>query len=181
MKGNTRLHAACKTGHTAAVHLLLEKGAKINARRKDDGRTPLHEACSHGHLDTAQFLLEKGADVNARDTWGATPLHATCGVWWGHELDLARLLLDHGADINAKTDAGDTPLHLACLHSHSTIARFLIEAGADVNARGESGRSPLDLALELPTDNPAREEILDLFRQYAPEQVMEAYCTQEAI
>ncbi len=32
--------------------------------------------------------------------------------------------------------------------------------------------------MSLPKDNPAREEILDLFREHHPELVMEAYCKQ---
>ncbi|OPY01452.1 MAG: Ankyrin repeat protein [Syntrophorhabdus sp. PtaB.Bin047] len=176
--GNTPFHEACRFGHPDIVRLLLEKGAKVNARRKDDGHTPLHEACMHGHVDAASLLIEKGAKVNAKNTWGATPFHAACATG---ELDLARLLLEHGADLESRTDADITALHWACMYGHPDIVRLLIEKGADVNARDEAGRSPLDLALELPTDNPAREEILDLFRQYAPEQVMEAYCTQEAI
>jgi len=33
--------------------------------------------------------------------------------------------------------------------------------------------------LRWPIDQHSREEILDLFRQYAPEAVMEAYCSPE--
>jgi hypothetical protein len=32
------------------------------------------------------------------------------------------------------------------------------------------------MVLQLSPENPAREEILDLFREYAPETVMEGFC-----
>jgi hypothetical protein len=89
-----------------------------------------------------------------------------------------REFLDAGADVNALNEHGRTPLHEACLQRHTAIARLLLDAGADVNARNDDGETPLDLAMELPPDIPAREKLLDLFREYAPEMVMEAYCTQ---
>jgi len=32
-------------------------------------------------------------------------------------------------------------------------------------------------AMSLPPDNPAREEIIELFREYAPSLVMKTWCT----
>ena len=104
-----------------------------------------------------------------------TPLHEACGQ--GHTATV-QLLLEAGADVNARHRRGHTPLHWACEQRHPDVARLLLDAGADVNARDEAGRTPLDLAMQLPSDHPAREEILDLFREYAPELVMEAWCTQ---
>lgn len=51
----------------------------------------------------------------------------------------------------------------------------------DVNVEDDNSITPLDLvlALNLKPDNPAREEIIDLFREYAPELVLEQFCTQE--
>ena len=48
----------------AIVHILLEKGADINAQGGDYGNA-LHAASERGHLDTVQILLEKGANINA--------------------------------------------------------------------------------------------------------------------
>lgn len=69
--------------------------------------------------------------------------------WALFDLDIARLLLEHGADPAAPEIHGV----------------FLLD-------------SPLVATLRRPPDDPHREKILDLFREYAPEAVMEAYCTQ---
>jgi hypothetical protein len=49
---------------------------------------------------------------------------------------------------------------------------LLLDRGADVNIRDALEETALDKILRWPIEQPSREEILDLFRQYAPEQVM---------
>lgn len=140
------------------------------------GYTPLHEACERGNPDTARLLIDAGADVNARDRVGYIPLHLAC-LESGNP-DTARLLLEHGTDVNARDGRGWASLHYASAGGHTDIARILLEKGAEVNVKDEVGRTPLTLAMELSPSNPAREQILDLFREHHPELVMEAWCTQ---
>lgn len=134
----------------------------------------LARACESGNIEAIRLLLAAGADVNARRKNGSTPLHCACAE--GHTA-IVRLLLEHGADIGARNDDGHSPLHIACFHGRTDIIRLLMEKGADVNARDEADWTPLDMALNLEADNPAREEILDLFREHHPDLVMEAWCT----
>jgi uncharacterized protein len=47
------------------VNLLLERGADVNARRRD-GMTALHAAAYRGHLKVIRRLLEAGADTSIR-------------------------------------------------------------------------------------------------------------------
>ena len=112
--------------------------------------------------------------MNAKDIQGWTPLHEAAEAG---RTDIVQLLLDAGADVEASDKYGRTPLHTACEFGNTTTVQLLLEQGADPNARNKWDRTPLDLTL-LKTDDPQREEIIELFRQYAPEMVMETYCTQ---
>jgi hypothetical protein len=76
----TVLHLASAYGLTSVVQLLLEKGAKLEARDKQ-GQTPLHYAVKankyrsrwYGNIETALCLSEKGARYNTRDRSGRSP------------------------------------------------------------------------------------------------------------
>jgi len=77
------LGLACFFGHTAAVDLLLERGAAVNTPSKNTMRVqPLNSAVAGQHLEIARLLLEHGADPNARQGEDFTPLHG-CSKWPG--------------------------------------------------------------------------------------------------
>jgi hypothetical protein len=63
--GFTTLMMAAATNHADIVTLLLEKGAKINAKGPD-GETALGGAVVEGYVDVVKLLIAKGADPNAR-------------------------------------------------------------------------------------------------------------------
>lgn len=71
--GRTPLHLAATHCRIDAAKLLLDKGAKIDAKAAGC-TTPLHLAAQSGCVDTVNLLLSKGAKVNARDDQGRTPL-----------------------------------------------------------------------------------------------------------
>ena len=71
--GSTLLAAAALMGHTEIVTLLLEHGADVNARSRDDG-TALHAAAFLGRTETVKLLLEKGADTTLRNNMGGTAI-----------------------------------------------------------------------------------------------------------
>ena len=94
--GSTPLHCAVWKGHQAAVELLLERGADVNAQNQNDhwGTTPLHAAAHANQAAIAGMLIERGADVNARDLAGKTPLHHTT---FHKAKATAKVLEGHGA------------------------------------------------------------------------------------
>ena len=56
----TGLHLAAYFGIKDVVKLLLDKGAKLETKDKDD-RTPLLYAAANGHEAVVKLLREKGA------------------------------------------------------------------------------------------------------------------------
>ncbi len=171
--GNEPLHAAAEQKDPEVIQFLIKHGAYLETKN-DQGQTPLHLACQHGHTEVAKLFMDLGLDVCLNDKNADTPLHTAC---FHGRTDLVRLLLEKGADVNAVDGHGYTPLHAACAHGRTAIIRLLLEKGAEVGIKDAIDDTALDKILRFPPDDTAREEILDLFRQYAPEQVMEVYCT----
>jgi len=152
----------------------IDRGANVNAEASD-GSTPLHWALERGYLNTARLLLEKGADIHRSNYRGTAYLHHACNYC---EEESVAFLLERGVEVNPRNHDGTTPLHVACSRGRAAIARTLLLHGADPNARDKQGQTPLDDLLKRPVNDSSRESILDLFREYTPEAVMERFCTQ---
>ena len=73
------LIGAIRRGDTAAVQVLIEAGADVNAE-DNYGQTALIVATALGHTDAVRALIEAGADVNARSKQGATALMVAQGA-----------------------------------------------------------------------------------------------------
>jgi uncharacterized protein len=91
------------------ANLLLDKGAIVNAKDKDDW-TPLFWAANNGQLDTARSLLDRGADMNAKSSRGGTALMLAVK---GGYTDLARLIVQRGAHVHEKNLQRKAALDLA--------------------------------------------------------------------
>lgn len=60
--GLAPLHCAARSGHDAAVELLLRRGASVTAKTKS-GLRALHMAVQGDHTDCVQLLLDHGAPI----------------------------------------------------------------------------------------------------------------------
>jgi uncharacterized protein len=67
------LWAAAYRNDLAAIELLLDHGARIDAVAEDE--TPFLHAAKSDRFRAAQLLLRRGADVNFQDSRGMTALH----------------------------------------------------------------------------------------------------------
>lgn len=90
--GNTGLHWSARKGLSRMARLLLDNGARVDARN-DEGETPLHWAAAHGQKTLLVTLIAHGADVNAIDRAGWTSLR------WAEaqgQEEIARILVAAG-------------------------------------------------------------------------------------
>lgn len=121
--GWTALHLAAHFGHREVAQLLVERGADIAVRSRNEmHNTPLNAAVFGGHVELVRWLLHLGADVNVRQKGDWTPLHRA--AWLGHR-DLADLLLASGADPALRTADGLRAEEIALARGHQDIVRLL--------------------------------------------------------
>ncbi len=130
--GWTPLHLAAHFGKQEAVRLLLNKGAKVDARSTNAMQnTPLHAAAAGRAAEVATLLLDHGASVNARQNGGWTPLHAAAQ---NGDIELARTLVEAGADVNARAENRQSPLDLALTRGKQAMAEWLEAQGARLSS-----------------------------------------------
>ena len=149
----TPLHFASFRGKLEIARLLLDYGAKMNAKNAQ-GETPLH-LVSRGEYNAptdgvlvAKLLLDRGVDVNAQDKRHWTTLHSAS---YNGKPEIVQILLYHSAKVNAETDLGETPLHLVRPGKYGSqdgiqVVRLLLEGGIDVNAHDKRNWTPLHAA-----------------------------------
>lgn len=124
--GFTPLHFAAFFGHPAAVRLLAERGADLEARSTNrelalDAR-PLHSAAAAGQREACEVLLDAGADVNAVQHGGYTALLDAAA---NGNAGLVDLLLERGADPSARLEDGRGAADLAGAADQPELARRL--------------------------------------------------------
>jgi hypothetical protein len=118
--GESAIALAAWRGNLEGVKWLLERGARINAPKKQ--WSALHYAVFAGHAEVADFLIAQGADIDAQSTNGSSVL--MMAVYEGHQA-LARKLIEKGADRTPKNDWGDGALEWAMRHDRLELARMV--------------------------------------------------------
>jgi uncharacterized protein len=127
-EGNTPLLYACYFGHLDVVSYLVSKGAKVNAKTKnEESQTALHAAISGKNLNVVKFLLENGADVNSEKADCITPMHLAAE---SNQIHIVKILMIHRANINARMEGDLTPLTLAKTNEAEDVVRLLMQKGA---------------------------------------------------
>ncbi|PON26351.1 hypothetical protein TGAM01_v204827 [Trichoderma gamsii] len=138
------LRTAVERGHGDFIKLLLQKGARIDARNSW-GDTALCCAVQGKHKDMAQLLIQAGADIEAcgwrRDM---TPLLEAVA---SGQKDLVDLLLEKGANVEAMNKLGRTPLICAIRDDYVNVALQLLEKGSNIEGKDKEGQTPLMWAI----------------------------------
>ncbi len=64
---------SARTGVVKAMRLLIDAGARVDAREPPFNQTALMLAARSNSADAIALLLDNGADINARTSVGETP------------------------------------------------------------------------------------------------------------
>jgi ankyrin repeat protein len=166
-EGETALMTAARTGKVEAARVLLDRGAKVDAREEWHGQTALMWAAAQRHPDMVRELLAHGADVNARsnfEKWERQQTAEPREKWLPQGsmspllfasregcLECVKILVDAKADVNAADPDGITPTLSAIINGHYDVAAYLVEKGSDPNQADVTGRTPLYSAVDFNT------------------------------
>jgi len=124
--GTTPLMRAAKSGDVVLMRVLLDAGANMRLRQKNNN-TLLLLAAGYGRK------FDQNADSLEYET--ATEADLLAGVTFCVGL---------GVDVNATNDAGETAMHIAAGES---IVRFLAAHGGRLDIRNKDGKTPYDVAI----------------------------------
>jgi len=165
--GETALMLVSRNSDLAAVKLLLDHKANVNAVEQFRGQTALMRAAAQSQPAVVRELIAHGAQVNAisnvnnwdrqvtgepravyRPAGGLTAL-----LYAGREgcLDCVKTLVEGGADVNLADPEGVTPLIISITNTHFDIGAYLLSKGANPNKWDWWGRTPLYEAVDLNT------------------------------
>lgn len=165
--GDTLLTYAVKKNVLQIVKFLVEKGANIEHKNKDNLNAlllSLPHNTVHEYWDPetsiedkendiskiTRLLLEKykqlGITIDCEDKDGNTPL--LLSIKENRNTSLAKLMLLYGADVHHRNNENENAL-LLTINSINLIgiAEELIKYGADINLEEEDGTTPLLLAI----------------------------------
>ena len=139
------LHYAAFGGHIAAVELLLEFHANVNAV-DNTNQTALHMATLKGSIEIVTLLLSKGADpsiVAAKTLW--TPLHLAAQQ--GFHVLVGMLAGAKTGNVNFQDSEHRSALHWVCFRGDMSSTLMLLEHGADPMLVDGNNHSAVEVAL----------------------------------
>lgn len=110
-----------------AVEFLLEKGANVNARYREDKSTALMHAAAMGNSRLVNLLLKYEPDVNMRDSKNESALIK--GVR-ARRTGVVEALIRAGADVNGGDITGKTAMDYARKNGSRRMKNMLEAAGA---------------------------------------------------
>eukprot|EP00903_Cladosiphon_okamuranus_P006103 g6012.t2 len=139
MENWTPAHLASKYGNIELLEVLVDRGARLEARTKR-GWKPLHFAAQGGHLDCVELLLrERAMATCVTKERLSTPLHVAAELGY---VGVCRRLLEEAIDLEARDVMDRTALHLAADKGHLEVVKALLEGGAKADVLDHDAWSP---------------------------------------
>jgi ankyrin repeat protein len=151
--------------HLEYIKILLDHGANVNARARDNtltrtiftmqwfqenGATPFVRASQSSDTELMKLLLARGADPKIATEFGDTALTAAAGIGWvegvtyehsaKENLEAVKMLLDLGLDPNGANNDGRTPLMGAAMKGRNEVVQLLVDRGARLDQRDRGSR-----------------------------------------
>jgi uncharacterized protein len=146
--------------HLDFIKKLLDRGANVNARMRDNtetrtifrgqwagenGATAFWRASQSSDLVVMRLLLAHGADPKIATTLNITALQVASGIGWVEgityewseqaNVEAVKMLLDLGIDPNIQAETGRTALHGAGHKGRTAIIQLLVDHGAKLDAK----------------------------------------------
>lgn len=116
-RGSTTLHLACRHADETAVHILLERGADVQAKN-NEGNTPLWQLANcqpHTYNEKtieriAEALIDKGAKVPRSGKNSTALIRAIQQLHFG----MAKVIIASGARLDSTDRNEENALHVLC-------------------------------------------------------------------
>jgi uncharacterized protein len=141
---------AAAQGHSAAVKVLVDRGANVSAA---SDAAWLDRPVNYAKASDPRPSRKRGLFANQvgprnqrdRRGGGLTPLVFAVRA---NDLESARVLLEAGADVNQLTNYGWSPLLVATQNRYYQLGSYLLDHGADPNLANKGAWTPLYIAVD---------------------------------
>lgn len=144
------LSFAAQYGNIEIVKMLIDAGAKINAKGAygDTAYMGIDQASVNGKtkkeiIELKKYFLNNGLDVNQQNEFGISPFIILVK---NSDIELLSLALEKGANVNAQGFEGMTPLMFAIQENKPLAISWLLKNGADPRIKDEKSMSAMDYA-----------------------------------
>lgn len=167
---NARFIAAARDGRIKVVQRLLDNGADLYCRNRDN-KSAMMQALIHNHYDLCLWLLERHDDrhPNFHESLNALFIYASNQK----RFDLCKEILLRGADINYRghcfgnhyVTALDQSVLVGITAKETTL--FLLDHGSDIDRQDSSGWTALMMATKH--NKPISHKLVGLLLDYHPD------------
>ncbi len=124
--GNSLLHIAISNGNYETVELLINNGANLEIRNKDN-IAPIHQSVLSNKPEILELLLaQNNCNVDLKANFGGTALHICAST---DNFECAKILLNYKATLCSQCNNGFYPIHIAAHSCSNKVLALLMSEG----------------------------------------------------